>query len=362
VIYALMNLGGFVFGPISSFSRQHLKGIFPPNGIAGVIWILAILTVISSILTFLIITKKVNLSALKRVKEETEKLTKEKGKNEKVEKEAEKEAKTEKIKINNLPLLIYSVITAALLVLFFMVKSGKIAIPVYPVLGLVLLGLVASTWEFLRNRPDHPFRDGKFVFFIFILIPVQTLFAHQWLTIPLYLKRAYSGAVVSEYFEVFGNLNPLLIFILAPIIAGLTARTNVYRMMIMGTLVMAVPTFFLAMGTNLTFYLLYVVLMTLGEAMWQPRFLQWIAEIAPEGKTGIYMGIGQFPWFLTKMITSLYSGYFLSKYIPDPKLGIPMNPEKMWLFYGLIAMVTPVVLLLVKNWLVKGMKTDQKKA
>ena len=39
----------------------------------------------------------------------------------------------------------------------------------------------------LRRRPEHPFRDTPFVFFIFILIPVQTLFAHNWLTIPYYL-------------------------------------------------------------------------------------------------------------------------------------------------------------------------------
>ena len=42
--------------------------------------------------------------------------------------------------------------------------------------------------------------------------------------------------------------------------------------------------------------------MTIGEAMWQPRFLQYAAEIAPEGRTGAYMGVAQFPWFLTKMI------------------------------------------------------------
>ena len=95
--------------------------------------------------------------------------------------------------------------------------------------------------------------------------------------------------------------------------------------------------------------------MTIGEAMWQPRFLQWIAEIAPEGKTGIYMGIGQFPWFLTKVITSLYSGYFVGKYIPKPELGLQSNPEKMWLMYAFIAMITPVILLIAKKWMIKGM-------
>ena len=51
--------------------------------------------------------------------------------------------------------------------------------------------------------------------------------------------------------------------------------------------------------------------MTIGEAMWQPRFLQYAAEIAPEGRTGAYMGVAQFPWFLTKVLVPLYSGLML---------------------------------------------------
>ncbi|MBN2708444.1 MAG: MFS transporter [Calditrichaceae bacterium] len=355
VIYALMNLGGFIFGPISSFTRQNLTNIFPPNGLAGVIWILAALTIISSLLTLLIIRKKVDQAAVDRVKKETEQLQKSDTKKLSA-KENESKSALPKRKINNKFLILWSLIAVASVIIYILVQSGKLEIhPALPV-SVLILSFILTIYDFLRNRPDHPFRDGRFSFFIFILIPVQTLFAHQWLTIPLYLKRAFSGSLVSEYFEVFGNLNPLLIFILAPIIAGLTARTKVYKMMIWGTIVMAVPTFLLAIGTNAYFYLLYVLFMTLGEAMWQPRFLQWIAEIAPEGKTGIYMGIGQFPWFLTKMVTSFYSGYFLQNFIPDPAFGLSSNPEFMWFIYGLIAIISPVALIIARKWMVKGMK------
>ena len=52
--------------------------------------------------------------------------------------------------------------------------------------------------------------------FVFILIFVQTLFAHNWLTIPQYTSRAFEG-FVGDNFEFFVNLNPILIFILTPI-------------------------------------------------------------------------------------------------------------------------------------------------
>ncbi len=96
--------------------------------------------------------------------------------------------------------------------------------------------------------------------------------------------------------------------------------------------------------------------MTIGEAMWQPRFLQYAAEIAPEGRTGAYMGVAQFPWFLTKMIVPVYSGWFLQHYCPEPGKGVPQT-GRMWLIFGTVAMMSTVLLILAKGWLGKDFKT-----
>ena len=208
---------------------------------------------------------------------------------------------------------------------------------------------------YLKN---FPLKDMRFLFFIFILIPVQTLFAHNWLTLPQYCSRAFTG-LVSDNFETFVNINPLLIFVLTPVAAAFTAKRNTYSMMIIGTLIMAAPTFLLTLGPNIITLFAFLILMTIGEAIWSPRFLQWVAEIAPEGMTGIYMGIGQFPWFLTKVITSLYSGWFLTQYCPA---GVPpseMHTETMWFFYGLIAIASPVGLFAARKWMQKGFKVKR---
>ena len=215
-------------------------------------------------------------------------------------------------------------------------------------------GLAARAWHWLRN---HPIADRKFAFFIFCLIPVQTLFAHNWLTLPLYVSRAYHGSWVGAKFETATNLNALLIFILCPIVAALTTKTKVYNMMIAGTAVMAAPTFLLALGPTVWGLFAYIVIMTVGEAIWQPRFLQYAAEIAPEGRTGAYMGVAQFPWFLTKMIVPAYSGWFLANYCPDPSSGRPQDTGTMWLVYGLIAISSSVLLLLARRWIGKDFKS-----
>ncbi len=222
-------------------------------------------------------------------------------------------------------------------------------------LAPALLALILLVWRLLRLRPDHPFHNGRFTFFIFILIPVQTLFAHNWLTLPYYINRAFGGSAVGANFEFFSNINPILIFFLTPLVAALTSRARVYPMMIWGTLVMAAPTFLLTLPPSPALLITYILLMSIGEAMWQPRFLQLVAEIAPEGQVGVYMGIGQLPWFMTKVFTGVYSGWFLSQYCP---LVGPQNTEFMWLIYALIAMVSPVALWMAKGRI--GSKIEQK--
>lgn len=354
VIYGVMNLGAFLSGFVSSGTRRAFAAEFPPNGLAAVYWIYAGIMLFSVLLTLLLITRRVDARAVERVARETRAMhTAEQ--NQAADAKAAAAEKKVKARIPMLAFYAWLALALGALALFVLSRLGKVGLPETVLLLLLAIAVLGAGWEFLRRRPEHPFRDLRFVFFIFVLIPVQTLFAHNWLTIPYYLDRAFAGTGVSRYFEVFSNLNPVLIFVLSPLIAALTVRSNVYKMMIAGTFVMALPTFLLAIGPNVYLFLLYILVMSVGEAMWQPRFLQWVAEIAPEGKTGLYMGIGQFPWFLTKMITSLYSGYVIARYCPKPGLGLPLRTGSMWLLYAFIAMASPIALVLARKWMAKGM-------
>ncbi|OQA59780.1 MAG: Multidrug resistance protein MdtH [bacterium ADurb.Bin270] len=326
MIYGLMNLGAFLAGLISPLVRRSSETTFPPNGIPGVLWVYTALTIVTLVVVMFILTKRtVEKSTLTQISETKE----------------ERDAKAA------IPKMLTVIMALAAIASFAIYMATKNPLWYVPTGAFALMAI----WDFLRKRPDHPFRDSKFTFFIFILIPVQTLFAHQWLTIPYYIDRAFAGTTIGNNFEFFSNINPILIFFLCPMVAVMTSRANVYRMMIVGTLVMALPTFFLAIGPNPAMLLAYIVLMTVGEAMWQPRFLQFAAQIAPKGKTGVYMGVAQFPWFLTKVITGLYSGWFLAKYCPKPELGLALNTETMWFIYGLIALISPLALMLAKKWI-----------
>ncbi|MGC4123146.1 MAG: MFS transporter [Myxococcales bacterium] len=339
MLYALMNLGGFLPGLLSPavrnyYERAALGGVDPSTvnkpggpvmaqetleaaartGMNAVLWVYVGLTVVGIILLAVILSNKTQKDAIEAVKKYNEA---------KKQKEPAKEGEADKAEA--------------------------------PAAAATQLTLWQRILKWIR---EHPFMDPKFSFFIFCLIPVQTLFAHNWLTLPQYVDRAL-GKVGHDYMEFFVNLNPILIFVLTPTVAALTRKANVYRMMILGTLVMAAPTFLLAipgLAPSIWLLLAYLVISSIGEAMWQPRFLQYAAEIAPPGRTGAYMGVAQFPWFLTKVITSTYAGWFLMKYCPEPGKGT-QDTTTMWLFYAFIAMASTVMLILAKGWLGKDFKT-----
>ncbi|MBI5838053.1 MAG: MFS transporter [Candidatus Eisenbacteria bacterium] len=256
----------------------------------------------------------------------------------------------------------------------FIRAHGGISSVFWWMIGFTVLMLVANVLLFTKKvedrdrvvayvvKPEHdrrtlgakikelPFMDSRFQFFIFVLLPVRTLFAHQWLTLPDYVMRCFPKAVGARY-EWFQGLNPFVIVIFVPLLAALTRRVNIITMMILGTAVSAVTTFILVPGPHLGTLITYVVLFSFGEAMWASRFLEYVANLAPAGKVGAYMGLAGIPWFLAKATTGLYSGLMIERFLPR---NGPQDSGTMWFIYGCVALISPVGLLLGKKWVQRG--------
>jgi len=204
---------------------------------------------------------------------------------------------------------------------------------------------------------QSPLSNARFMFFIFALMPVQTLFAYQFLVMPQYVTRAFSDVVANNMEMIVNVSNPMIIVLGVPIITAMTRKVPVYKMMIIGSLVSALPTFFFVLGPSVWLLMAYLVLFSIGEAMWQPRFLQYAAELAPEGQTGAYIAFANLPWFMIKFIAGWYTGRMMDIYCPAEGA---LNTETMWLIYGLIAITSPIMLVMASKWVRKGI--DRKAA
>lgn len=211
--------------------------------------------------------------------------------------------------------------------------------------------------RFISYFAEGPFANLRFIVFIFLLLPVQTLWAHQWLTMPAYILRAYPKEVGDHMEWIVNWINPGIVVIGVPLFTALTRRVNVYTMILLGTLVQAAPTFLLTFTPQLSLLITYMVIFSIGETLWGARFLEYAAELAPEGRVAQYMGLANVPWLLAKGTTGLYAGWLLGKYCPTNTPPELLHTQTLWLIYTFVALITPIGLILVRKWVMAGLRT-----
>lgn len=203
---------------------------------------------------------------------------------------------------------------------------------------------------------EGPFGNARFLFFIFMLLPVRTVFVHaQILTLPAFVLRVYPPEVADHMEQILNWTNSLIVLIGVPVLTALLKRTNIYTVMIIGSLITAAPVYLLATGTGFWILMTFQVLYSIGEATWTARFLEYASELAPPGRIAQYMGLANIPWLLAKLTTGLYAGLMLDRYCPQGQENLGVTAAPMWILYGSIAMLSPIGLLIARRWVMSGL-------
>lgn len=214
----------------------------------------------------------------------------------------------------------------------------------------------------------------RFLLFMSLVVGVRMIFFQLAFTFPKYgIRELGDGA---PFAHLSGILNSVMIVVLVPICGALTQKISAYRMVTVGSFVSATSVFFIALppawfrpladgwlgdvvvhrwlgvaGAVNPLYIsifFFIVLLSLGEALWSPRLYEYAAAIAPKGREASYMALSLLPFFLGKFFVGGLSGWLLEKFCPAQG---PRNPELMWFLIGCMAMVTPVGTLLFRKYL-----------
>jgi len=227
-----------------------------------------------------------------------------------------------------------------------------------------------------------------FIGMIATLVFVRFIFFHFHYTFPKYGIRVLGeGAKIGS---IYGVLNPVLIVFLVPLVAAFTKKTASYTLMIIGSIVSSLSCFIAVMPpewfahlTDSVFgelifikwlgmapdmptllanppvpeywpLIIFIMIFTIGEAIWSPRLMQFTAEIAPKGKEGTYIALSVLPFFMAKMVAGPMSGILVNAYTPVDEAGKAMAsyPEHhmVWVWIGGMALFTPISLIVFRHW------------
>ncbi len=187
----------------------------------------------------------------------------------------------------------------------------------------------------------------RFNWFVLILINLKSIFRHLDATLPTFLIREFSptfprGTIYS--------INPFIIIFLCPAIGIFCAKYKHYDMIKLGGYISAISPFFLALSTSLWSVILFVVVLSIGEAIWSPRVYDYSMSIALKGKEATFSALATAPLFVAKIPVGLLSGYLVSTYLNENDTrNKEENGQIMWFIIGSMTLTSPIALSLFER-------------
>ena len=194
--------------------------------------------------------------------------------------------------------------------------------------------------------------------FMVVLFGARSVLRHVDATLPKYLQRTQGNDVL--YGSVYA-INPVIIIVFAPVLQIVLARADIYRCVAIGTLLTALAPFSFVLFINMNAAILFMILLSFGEALYSPRLYDYAMALAPDRQEGAYSTLASAPLFLVTLVTGAIGGDLLEHYCNANQITTntvttiilstesPLEQWKdscqfMWLIIGCIALTTPFIL------------------
>eukprot|EP00045_Choanoeca_perplexa_P003749 m.33220 g.33220 ORF g.33220 m.33220 type:complete len:450 (+) comp12209_c0_seq1:296-1645(+) len=202
----------------------------------------------------------------------------------------------------------------------------------------------------------------KFFTLAMCLVGVRMLFRHLDASFPKYMLRAFGLDVP---FGIVYSINPITIITLVPALTSKTpswllssvgldhVRVRIQAMhpvdaILLGSIVSSTSVLFMALSQTVLAAALFVFTLSLGEALWSPRFYDYTYEVAPAGSSGWYFAIANAPLFLPKLATGILSGRLLQEHCASYPCA---QGQQMWWMVFLTGVPFPLAIWLLSRWL-----------
>ncbi len=186
--------------------------------------------------------------------------------------------------------------------------------------------------------------DWKFMAFIAIFTGFDLMFWQLYLSVPLYITRHISETAPMAFIVA---INPGMIILFQMPVAWAVRKMKPISTMALGMAVSTVAMLMLGLMPTLAGACIAIGIFALGEMTFAPRFLDYVAGMAPSGKVGLYLGYSYMRSFFANIIGGPLSGLLVARYIPETG---HREPYKMWFIFAIIGVAALIALFMYNKF------------
>lgn len=183
-----------------------------------------------------------------------------------------------------------------------------------------------------------------------LLVGVRLVFSHTSATMPKYLLRQFGE---DTPFGLIYAINPFFIMFLVPLVAVFTKNVPSFPMILYGSFFAAASPFFICIQQSYTMVVMFMVGLSLGEAVYSPRVYEYSLELARRGSEGLYSSLASAPLFSVSLLSGGQSGWLISTFMP---VDGPHNGKMLWAIIGMTCMTSPILMFIFRDFIGKDSK------
>lgn len=184
----------------------------------------------------------------------------------------------------------------------------------------------------------------RFFILVMLLTVIKSIYTHLSITLPIYMYRSIGE---DSHFSYFMILHLLVLLVFTPLLTSLIRDFDHYTLLEIGSCASSLSSAVFLYGSNYYTIGLFVVYLSIGEAIYAPRLVDYTLQIAPKGKEAIYLGVANFTNAFSIAITGVSSGLLLSSFCPETG---PKNCSLVWLSIGLYSIIPSLIILLGRKF------------
>ena len=181
------------------------------------------------------------------------------------------------------------------------------------------------------------FRDILFVVFVFLAMFTEIAYLQVTTTLSVYLNSGFGTS--PQAYGYLLSLNAVMVVVFQFWIAVWVKKHKPLRMLALGNLLYAIGLSIFGYAASYIYFLLAVVIFTLGEMVNAPVIQSIVANIAPSDMRGRYMATFMLGRGIASAIGPIAAGFIMDNY----------DPRWIWFGGGILSCVVAVSYLMLNR-------------